>query len=117
MRNHSCAMPADTLDLSAAVMLISCPFRRVTWLNTSAFALYLIPTALKSLLGKGSHDASHHGAYTALSHAITHVGFLTLESYHRATREWVREIDRRSNATERRYRCATIIICIPKGSP
>ena len=59
---HGPAMAAEAIDLSVTVMLISCRFRRVTWLNTSAFAVYLIPTALKRLLGKGLHDAPHNGA-------------------------------------------------------
>ena len=82
---------AEMLGPFVTITLISCRSCRVTWLNTSAFALYLIPPALKTLLGKGSRDAPHHGACTASWRII---GFLTLESYRRATREWVREVDR-----------------------
>ena len=61
---HDPAKAAEAIDLFVTIILISRRFRRVTWLNTSAFALYLIPTALKWLLGKGSRDAPHNGAYT-----------------------------------------------------
>ena len=60
---HHPAKAAETIDLFVTIILISCRLRRVTWLNTSAFALYLIPTALKGLLGKGSRDTPHNGAY------------------------------------------------------
>jgi len=85
---------AGMLDGLVTITLISRRFRKVTWLDTSAFALYLIPSALKWLLGNGSRNVPHHIA--ALSRAIIGCVFLTLGLYRRATREWIREVDHRT---------------------
>jgi len=45
-------------------------------LNTSSFAVYLIPLGLKKLLRKESHDVPHGGAYPHLV-MIDIGGFLT----------------------------------------
>lgn len=71
MRNPSCASESWSNDqLFVTITLTFYRFCRVTWLNTSAFALYLIPPGLKKLLGKESRDVPHHGA-CAISSRLT----------------------------------------------